>query len=197
MTTASKAKTAKVIVTAPKISTAWTALVNTTAKNDSENVTAISRLVSAMNDSQLSIRDIQSVIKDSGKVSTLVKVSHVEGLQTWSNLRKHAEFIALPLASQLSKAVASYKMLGAGNAEQLGSWDAVAKATKEATAVKTAKKSAPKADKAPKAKATNAGTLKEINAYFMALDLATLSDAELDLIAEIHATIEGKVEVMA
>jgi hypothetical protein len=34
-------------------------------------------------------------------------------------------------------------------------------------------------------------------AYLVALDLATLKDAELDLIAEIHATIENKVEVMA
>jgi hypothetical protein len=203
MTTATTApKASKVIVTAPKIATAWKALTATTAKNDSENILAIERLVKEMKASALSIRDIQAVIKDTKLGSSVVKISHVEGLSTWLDLRfKFDAFKALDLGSQLSKASNAYK-LGAGYAQQLPTWEAVEKAVKAHNKNKREKSKDTQASeksepKTPKAKATNAGTLKEINAYFMALDLSTLSDSELDLIAEIHATIEGKVETMA
>ena len=201
MTTATKApKASKVIVTAPKISTAWKALTATTAKNDGENILAIERLVKEMKASALSIRDIQAVIKDTKLSSSVVKISHVEGLQTWVDLRfKFDAFKALDLGSQLSKASNAYK-LGAGYAPQLPTWEAVETAVKAHNKNKREKSKgtqSPKGEKSAKAPKSHAETLKEINLYFISLDLAKLSDKELDLIAEIHATIEGKVGVMA
>ena len=199
-TKAPKSKPAKVIVTAPKISTAWKALTATTAKNDGENILAIERLVKEMQVSQLSIRDIQAVIKDTKLSSSVVKISHVEGLQTWVDLRfKFDAFKALDLGSQLSKASNAYK-LGAGYAPQLPTWEAVETAVKAHNKNKREKSKgtqSPKGEKSAKAPKSHAETLKEINLYFISLDLAKLSDKELDLIAEIHATIEGKVGVMA
>lgn len=193
MTTAPKAKTAKVTVTAPKIATAWKSLTATTAKNDSENVTAINRLVAEMKLSALSIRDIQAVIKDTGKESSLVKVSHVEGLQTWHDLReKFADFRALDLRVQLSKATSAYK-LGAGNAVQMPTWEAVEKAVKAHNKAKNdAKGNAPKADKAPKAKATNADTLRQILTFIQSLDFEAVSETDADILTEIYTVIEAK-----
>jgi hypothetical protein len=88
-------------------------------------------------------------------------------------------------------------LLGAGIGEQMPNLDALESEIARERKAKNDKSSEPKEDKPAKPAKTNADTLKSILAYFVALDLATLTDAELDLIAEIHATIEGKVEVMA
>jgi hypothetical protein len=196
--TVSSTKNSAVIVSAPKIANAWISACKASDTAEGKIADSILSLVSELVASNLSIKDKQKVIKATGKTSGVLLISHVEGLPTWKNLRDaHADFKALPLDKQLSRATAAYKMLGAGNAEQLGSWDAVAKATKAEKAVRNSKASAPKADKPAKPAKSDADTLKAMLAYFVALDLATLKDADLDLIAEIHATIENKVEVMA
>jgi hypothetical protein len=188
-------------VTAPKIASAWSKVCSSTIKaEDTISVSALI-LVDELRASQLSIKDIQKVIKDTNKTSSVLLISHIEGLTTWADLRaKHADFRALPLDKQFSRATAAYKMLGAGNAQQLATWDAIDKATKAEKALRNSKASTPKEDKpAKEAKTpkTHADTLKSILAYFTALDLAQMTDDDLDLIAEIHATIENKVEVMA
>ena len=202
MTTATSKKVASstnnsaTVITAPKIEKAWSDLVVQTTTSEQGAIRACLELAKQMKSSQLSIRDIQKVIKATGLESPFVKVSHVEGLPSMLALQKVAGFSALPLAKQLSTATASYKLLGAGIGEQMPNLEAL---ETEIARERKAKNDKPKEDKPKEAKApkTNADTLKSVLAYFTALDLATLTDSELDLIAEIHATIEGKVEVMA
>lgn len=178
-----------VTITSPKIEKAWVTLCETTSNSDSIAISAIGSLVSALIASDLSIRDVQKVIKATGQTSSLVKVSHVEGLTTWADLRSHADFTALPLPKQLASAVSAYKLLGAGNAQQLASWSAVEKATKEARKVK-AKKSSKKTGE-PVAESKN--PLVEIRAYFTALDFSKLSEKNQDIISEINAILEDKM----
>lgn len=186
-----------VTISAPKIEKAWSDLVVQTTTSEQGAIRACLELAKEMKKSQLSIRDIQKAIKQTGLESPFVKVSHVEGLPSMLALQKVEGFSALPLAKQLSTATASYKLLGAGIGEQMPNLDALDKEIARERKAKNDKSSEPKEDKPAKPAKTNGDTLKSILAYFVALDLATLTDAELDLIAEIHATIEGKVEVMA
>lgn len=180
----------KVVVTSPKIATAWVNIVSVTSTNEVENIKAIEGLVSAMKASKLSIRDIMSVIKDTGKESSVISVSHVEGLATWSALRgKFDEFKALPLNKQLSTATAGYKLLGAGHSEALATFEGVTKAIKDARKVKADKAKAD-AKGEPKESKAKKNTLAEIRAYLSALNVQELPDADLDTIAEIHAIIE-------
>ena len=145
-------------------------------------------------ESRLSVADQKKFIKgleDAGKVSSFVKSSHAPALPTWSKLRAlHADFRALPIAKQLSTASASYDLLGAGNGEQIKTLEAL---TKEIATVRKAKndKSA-KTPKDSKAKAPK-DTLKEILAYFTALDFSSLSEDQQDQVSEIHAVLEGKM----
>ena len=190
-----------VTISAPKIENAWSALVVQTTTSEQGAIRACLELAREMKKSQLSIRDIQKVIKQTGLESPFVKVSHVEGLPTMLALHQNvAGFAGLPLSKQLSTATASYKLLGAGIGEQMPSLDALdAEITRE-RANKNNKQNTPKdetSDKPAKPAKTDKDTLKSMLAYLVALDLSTLKDAELDLIAEIHATIENKVEVMA
>lgn len=191
MTTATK-QTKKVVITSPKIATAWVNIVSVTSTNEVENIKAIEGLVSAMKASKLSIRDIMSVIKDTGKESSVISVSHVEGLATWSALRgKFAEFKALPLNKQLSTATAGYKLLGAGHSEALATFEGVTKAIKDARKVKADKAKAD-AKGEPKSAKTAKNTLKEVLAYIRALDATVISDEDLDTLAEIQAELEYK-----
>lgn len=177
-----KTQKAPVTITAPKITSAWLKVVEVTGKNEVENISAINSLVGAMRDSQLSIRDIQKVIKDTNRESAVLKVSHVEGLITWSEMReKFADFRDLPLTSQLAQAVAAYKLLGAGNAEKMPSLEVVKNETKTARKAKNSKKSAPKA----KAKTTNTEVLAGFAKFLDSLDAESLTDADLDLMADI------------
>jgi hypothetical protein len=194
---ASSTNNSAVTISAPKIEKAWSDLVVQTTTSEQGAIRACLDLAREMKKSQLSIRDIQKAIKQTGLESPFVKVSHVEGLPTMLSLQKVEGFSALPLAKQLSTATASYKLLGAGIGEQMPSLDALDKEIARERKEKNNKQSEPKEDKPAKPAKTNADTLKSVLAYFTALDLATLTDSELDLIAEIHATIEGKVEVMA
>ena len=201
MTTAKKSvqdtNNSTTVITAPKISDAWSALVVQTTTSEQGAIRACLDLAREMKKSALSIRDIQKVIKATGLESPFVKVSHVEGLPSMLALQKVAGFSALPLAKQLSTATASYKLLGAGIGEQMPNLEALETEIARERKNKNDKPKEDKPAKEAKAPKTNADTLKSVLAYFTALDLATLTDAELDLIAEIHATIENKVEVMA
>ena len=180
-------KATKPVITAPKIKTAWLKVVETTAKNEVENIKAIEGLVTEMKASALSIRDIQSVVKDTKKESAVLKVSHIEGLMTWADMRsKFAEFRALPLSSQLAKATAAYKLLGTGNAAKLPSLEVVEKETATARKAKANKAKAPKTTKA---KTTNKEVLQGFLTYLMALNAESLTDSEIDLLSDISLRI--------
>jgi hypothetical protein len=181
-------------VSSPSIEKAWSNLVVISTTGEQEAIRACLDLAKEIKKSTLSIRDIMKAIKQTGLESPFVKVSHVEGLTTMLAMQKTAGFSALPLAKQLSTATASYKLLGAGIGEQMPSLEAIEKANAQARQAKNEKAKAPKEAKAPKAPKD---TLKSILAFMTALDLSTLSENELDTIAEIHATIESKVGAMA
>lgn len=198
MTTSTKAPKASIVIKAPKLATAWNGVCTTSAKSENEIVKAIEILSATMVlESRLSVADQKRFIKgleDSGKVSSFVKSSHAPALPTWSKLRAlHADFRALPIAKQLSTASASYDLLGAGMGEHIKTLDAL---QKEISTLRKAKNSKTPKDSAKTPKAPK-DTLGDILAYFTALDLETLTEAQLDTIAEIHAQIESKIEVMA
>ena len=201
MTTSKKAvqstNNSAVTISAPKIEKAGSDRVVQTTTSEQGAIRACLDLAREMKKSQLSIRDIQKAIKQTGLESPFVKVSHVEGLPSMLALQKVEGFSALPLAKQLSTSTASYKLLGAGIGEQMPNLEALETEIARERKEKNNKPSESKEDKPAKSAKTNKDTLKNVLAYFTALDLATLTDAELDLIAEIHATIENKVEVMA
>lgn len=183
-------------IKAPKIVTAWSSVCSTSAKSENEIIKAIENLSATLVlESRLSVTDQKKFIKgleDGGKVSSFVKSSHAPALPTWSKLRTlHADFRALPIAKQLSTAAASYDLLGSGKGEQYKTLEIL---TKEIAGVRKNKaeknkeqKSTPAKAKAPK------DTLKDILAFFTALDTSILEDAQLDTIAEIHAVLEDKM----
>lgn len=185
MTAKSKAPKAEVKVTAPKIAKAWVHVVEVSAKNETENINAIIALVSEMDKSQLSIRDIMKVIKDTNRESAVLKVSHVEGLKTWSEMRaKFAEFNELPLTSQLAKATAAYKLLGSGKPENMKSLEIVEKEVKTARKAK-ATKSKQNPTSTPKKTASVTSTLQNVVAFVKSIDPATLTDSDIDLINDL------------
>ena len=192
MTKATTALKAPVTISAPKIEKAWSELVVISTTGEQEAIRAVLNLGKEMKASALSIRDIQKAIKQTGLESPFVKVSHVEGIPTMLAMQKVAGFSALPLAKQLSTAVASYKLQGAGIGEQLPSLEAVEKANASARKAKNDK--AP-ALKAPKAKASVRDTLTQILAFANALDVESIGEADYDLVLEIAAVLEQKVAV--
>ena len=197
MTTASKAPKAPktVTISAPKIVTAWQGVCTTSANSENEIVKAIENLHSVLTlESRLSVTDKKKFIKnleDAGKVSSFIKASHVPAIPTWVNFRKlHKEFKALPIAKQLSVAMASYDILGVGKGEQIKTLDALVKEISTVRKAKTSK--AKEGSTTPKkAKATNADTLKSILNYFTGLDTDTLTEDEKDMLAEIHAILDN------
>jgi len=197
MTSSKKAvqstKNSAVTISAPKIEKAWSELVVISTTGEQEAIRAVLNLGKEMKASQLSIRDIQKAIKQTGLESPFVKVSHVEGIPTMCAMQKVAGFAQLSLAKQLSTAVAAYKLQGAGIGEQLPSVEAVEKANASARKAKNEKASTPKAE--GKKKATNADTLASILAFITALDFSTIEEGskEETLIVEIQATLEGKM----
>ena len=181
-----------VTISAPKIEKAWSDLVVISTTGEQEAIRAVLNLAKEMKASALSIRDIQKAIKQTGLESPFVKVSHVEGIPTMLAMQKVAGFSALPLAKQLSTAVASYKLQGAGIGEQLPSLEAVEKANASARKAKNDKAPTPKA---PKAKMTVRDTLTQILAFANALDVESIGEADYDLVLEIAAVLEQKVAV--
>lgn len=196
-TKSTKAKAPKAVeIKAPKIVTAWTSVCATSAKSESEIIKAIENLSATLVlESRLSVSDQKKFIKgleSGGKVSSFVKSSHAPALPTWSKLRAlHADFRALPIAKQLSTAAASYDLLGAGKGEQIKTLEAL---TKEIAGVRKAKAQKAKEGSTTPAKEKKAkDTLKDILAYFTALDTSTLDDAQLDTLVEIQFIVEGKM----
>jgi len=180
-----------VVITAPKITNAWLALCDTTAKSDLVNIGKIEILANEIAASQLSIRDVMKVIKESPAKSSIVKVSHIEGLTTWLHLRKDKQFQSLDLDKQLSAAVSAYKLLGVKTAQGLKGFEAVAKATKQARATKNSKGKTP--TKA-KVEATVDQTVGAMIAYIIGLDFSKLAISEIDALAELNFTLEAKIE---
>jgi len=198
MTTSKKAvsstNNSTVTISAPKIEKAWSDLVVISTTGEQEAIRAVLNLGKEMKASQLSIRDIQKAIKQTGLESPFVKVSHVEGIPTMCAMQKVAGFSSLSLAKQLSTAVAAYKLQGAGIGEQLPSVEAIEKANAKERQIK-AQKAKATTPKAPKANATQADTLASILAFITALDFSTIEEGskEETLIVEIQATLEGKM----
>ena len=191
-----KAKTTKAVavITAPKLTSAWVSLCNTTSKTDHQISLAIATLATAVKESALSFADAKKVVRESGMTSTIVLESHIEGLTTWLVMVKDNDFAKLPIASQLAQATASYKLLGKDLAQSGKSFEVLKKATADARKVKASKaKESPKAT-APKAKATNIEVLSEMINYIIGLDFTKLSVMEIDLVAELGFTIESKAE---
>jgi hypothetical protein len=156
-----------VAISAPKIVTAWKGVCNVSAKSETEIVKSIENFHNTLtNESRLSIADKKTVVKrleTGGVVSSFIKASHIPALPTFFAMRtKWDEFKALPLAKQLSTAMASYDLLGAGTGEQIGTLEAL---TKEIATVRKAKQSpkpakSDKDTKPAKEKATVADTLR-------------------------------------
>ena len=161
MTASKKATKAVVVIKAPKIVSAWTSLCKTSAKSEQDVVTAIENLFGVLSvESRLTVADQKKFIKgleEQNLVSSFIKSSHVPALATWKNLRKlHKDFTALPIAKQLSTAMASYDILGVGKGELHKSVESL---TKEVATVRKAKSSARKAQgSTPKASATRTAT---------------------------------------
>jgi len=190
MTASKKAPKQVVIVKAPKITSAWNNVCEVSNKSEAQIVESIVNLHNVLTlESRLSVADKKKFIKgleDAGKVSSFIKASHVPAIPTWINFRKvHKGFTALPVAKQLSTAMASYDILGVGKGEQQKSLESL---VKEIATVRKAKQS-------PKAKAgtpkKSKDTLGDILAYFTALDINTLTEEQKDTVAEIHALIEN------
>jgi hypothetical protein len=194
MTATKKVAKQVVIVKAPKIVTAWTNVCKVSNKSEQEIFASIVNLHEVLtNESRLSIADKKKFIKgleDNGQVSSFIKASHVPAIPTLMNLRKlHKEFASLPIAKQLSTAMASYDILGVGKGEQQKSLESL---TKEIATVRKAKQ-APKAKGSASASKGSKDTLGDILAYFTALDMNTLTEEQKDTVAEIHAVIENSM----
>jgi hypothetical protein len=192
-TKTTKKTTAPIVITSPKIVSAWAKVCATSAKSENEIVASIENLSAVMVlESGLSIRDIQGVITKTGEVSSFVKISHVSALPTWSKLRaKHEDFRALPLAKQLSTAKSSYDILGSGKGEAFKTLEIL---TKEIATIRKANQENREEDKTTSTPAkTKKNPLADMLAYFTALDFSSLSEKDQDLIAEINATLESKM----
>ena len=194
MTASKKAPKQVVIVKAPKITTAWNNVCEVSNKSEAQIVDAIVNLHNVLTlESRLSVADKKKYIKgleDAGKVSSFIKASHVPAIPTWINFRKvHKGFTALPVAKQLSTAMASYDILGVGKGEQQKSLESL---VKEIATVRKAKQ-APKAKASTSASKASKNPLEDILAYFTALDMNTLTEEQKDTVAEIHAVIENSM----
>lgn len=184
-----KATKAPVMITAPKITTAWINLCVTTTQNENDSTAQVVLLGKEIASSQLSIRDVMKVIDDSKQVSPIVKKSHIEGLTTFVKLMGDKDFQALPLAQKLSNAVAAYKLLGVEVAQGLPTFEVVKSEVKKARATK-AKKAKATGSKATTKKAGNSDVLKAFLAWTLSTDFTTLSDKEIEMLNEIQASLE-------
>lgn len=190
-----KATKAPVVITAPKITTAWINLCVATTQNEKDSTAQVMALAKEIGASQLSIRDVIKVIKDSGQVSPIVKSSHVEGLTTFAKLMGDKDFQALPLAQKLSNAVAAYKLLGVEVAQGLPTFEIVKSEVKKARANKAQKAKGSTSTK-PK-KANNSDVLKAFLAWTLSTDFTSLSDKEIEMLNEIQASLEMAGSVTA
>jgi hypothetical protein len=200
-----KATTAKkvIVLVDANISTAWANLCSEGTKAEATIVTNIELLQKAIAGSKLSVQDAQELIRASKKESAFLSVSQVEALGVWAIMRKNnKDFRALKLAKQLSTASATFSLLGVESAKSMGetaSLDTILGENKKARKVKSDKAKA----KAREASATSGkkvaslpSTLADILAFFTATDMSIYTEKQLDIVAEIHATIESKVSLV-
>jgi hypothetical protein len=202
--TAKNTKATPVKITAPKITSAWISVCATSGKAENEIIKAIENLSAVLVlESGLSVADMKSVIKATGKESSFIKVSHVPALPTFSKLRAlHKDFKALPIAKQLSTAMASYDILGAGVGEKIKAGvneftgepiSATENLQAEISRVRKAKQSQTPKQDSPKSAKVSKNPLVEILAYFTALDVSALSEQDKGALAEIQFIIEDKM----
>lgn len=188
MATKNKAPKAPVVIKAPKIVSAWKNVSKVTGKSDADNSQAVLALGKEMLASTLSIRDIKKVITDSAITSPIISVGQVEGLRAFVTLHaKFAEFRALPLAKQLSKANATYK-LGTTKAEKVSSFANLESEIKGFNSEKSAKAKANKAPKAtPKAKEVTdtKAVLTSFLAFVNALNAESITTKEAEIMEQI------------
>jgi hypothetical protein len=194
-----KAKSTKapVVIVAPKITTAWINLCVATTQNEKDSTAQVMALAKEIGASQLSIRDVIKVIKESGQESPIVKASHVEGLTTFAKLMNDKDFQALPLAQKLSNAVAAYKLLGVEVAQALPTFEVVKSEVKKARANKAQKAKAKGSTSTKPKKANNSDVLKAFLAWTLSTDFTSLSDKEIEMLNEIQASLEMAGSVTA
>jgi hypothetical protein len=183
-------KKQEVIIKAPKITSAWLKVVEVSNKSEADITNAILSLYSAISSSKLSRNDARKVCKETNKEGSILKFSHIEGLDTWFEMRnKFAEFSALPIASQLSQATAAYKLLGVGNAEKMPSLEVVKKETATARKAKNSKGKGKTSTPTPKKTATITEALENCRNLVNALDPAKLTEKERDILADISVRL--------
>jgi hypothetical protein len=193
----SKKATSAVTIKAPKLTSAWVSVCDTSKKSEIEIVKSIENLSATMVlESRLSVTEQKKFIKgleDSGKTSSFLKSSQAPALPTWSKLRVlHADFRALPIAKQLSTATASYNLLGSGKGEQIKTLDALVTEIATMRKAKNDKSATPKTDKPAKAKKSVRDTLKDILAFANSLDAESIGEEDFDLLLEIAGVLEQK-----
>ena len=200
---AKKVTTKKVVILSDaSISTAWANLCENGKKAEATIVASVETLAKAVSASKLTVKEAQELIRASKKESAFLSVSQVEALGVWLAMRKNGEFKALKLAKQLSTASASFSLLGVNTAKALADTaklDTIQNEIKKARKVKQDKakeKAKGSASKAGEKKASLPETLNGILAFFIATDMSIYTEKQLDIIAEIHATIESKVSLV-
>lgn len=194
MTKATKAKATP--VTSPALVSAWSKVVATTGKADTDCIASVLELAKVRKESTLTRAEVKAAIKATGKESKLVSIGQIDGLVTMLELQKFPEFKALPLKDQLSQANAAYKFCGAGNAEQMPNYEAVKSEVKTLRKAKNDKANGQKPQtsketKAPKAKATDSELLAEAILFIASLEL---SEDIVDMLAELDATVSAKID---
>ena len=201
MAKATQAKKVVVLVDA-NISTARAKFCSEGKKAESTIIANAEILAKAVTGSKLSVKDAQELIRASKKESAFMSVSQVEALGVWLAMRKDADFKALKLAKQLSTASAAFSLLGVTNAKALADTaklEVIQSEIKKARKVKQNKakeKARGTASKEGAKKASLPETLNGILAFFIATDMSIYTEKQLDVIAEIHATIESKVSLV-
>lgn len=189
-------KKQEVIIKAPKITSAWLKVVEVSNKSEADITNAILALYGAISSSKISRNDARKVCKETNKEGSVLKFSHIEGLDTWAEMRKKfAEFSLLPVASQLSQSTAAYKLLGAGKAEKMPSLEVVK------NEVATARKAKNSKSKTSSVKEKQTASVKEnlenVRKFIYALNPADLTEAERDILADISLRLIDLEEVPA
>jgi hypothetical protein len=189
-----------VVLTAPKLLTAWSNVCDISSKSENDIIESVEKFSKAFDACKLTVDERKTFIKGTKLISSFVSIAHVPALPTWSIMRGSVDgFKALPLLKQLSLATSSYDVLGVGVGEKLESADIlkaeVAKIRKAKGDIRKAAKAAP--TKAGKVSKTRVQSLKEILQYITALRDENLSDAEFDIMLEIANALPLAVSVDA
>lgn len=190
-----KKNKAEVIVTAPKIESAWRAICDTTNSQDSELVKILDSLATELAKSALSTRDIQKVIKATGVTSSRVLVSHVPALVTWQVwFKKSSDFREMPVDKQLSLMTGAYDLLGVNAAQGIDTLESLKSEVKTIRKAKNDAKPKTTPAKASKKTATIAQALADTIRFISTIDPAKLSESESQLFDQLFQVVESKAE---